>query len=98
VTLETLRERRRSLVWWALGIAVLVGVTVAFYPSIRGDEALNSYAEKLPESLRALFAGGELDMASPAGYLNSQVFALTAPLRRRIVWPAKSSSEAVMWV
>jgi ABC-2 type transport system permease protein len=80
VTFETLRERRRSLVWWALGIAVLVGVTVAFYPSIRGDEALNSYAEKLPESLRALFAGGELDMASPAGYLNSQVFALTAPL------------------
>jgi ABC-2 type transport system permease protein len=27
-----------------------------------------------------LIAGGELDIASPAGYLNSQVFALLAPL------------------
>ena len=30
--------------------------------------------------MRALFAGGELDIASPAGYLNSQVYALMAPL------------------
>jgi ABC-2 type transport system permease protein len=30
--------------------------------------------------VRALFAGGELDIASPAGYLNSRVFALMAPL------------------
>ena len=27
-----------------------------------------------------MFVGGELDLASPAGFLNSQVFALTAPL------------------
>ena len=80
VALGTLRERRRSLVWWALGIALFVAINLAFYPSVRGDEALSDYAEKLPESVRALFAGGELDLASPAGYLNSQVFALTAPL------------------
>lgn len=80
VLVETLRERRRSLVWWTLGLVGLIGVTVAFYPSIRDDPALSDYAKDLPESLRALFAGGELDLASPAGYLNSQVFALTAPL------------------
>jgi ABC-2 type transport system permease protein len=80
VLAEALRERRRSLLWWALGLAALVALNVAFYPSVRDDPALSDYAKDLPESVRALFAGGELDIASPAGYLNSQVFALMAPL------------------
>jgi ABC-2 type transport system permease protein len=80
IVLEALRERRRSMLWWGLGLAGLVALTVAFYPSIRDDEALSSYAEDLPESVRALFAGGELDLGSPAGYLNSQIFSLMAPL------------------
>jgi ABC-2 type transport system permease protein len=77
---ESLRERSRSIVWWTLGLVLLISVNVAFYPSVRDDEALSDYAKDLPESLRALFAGGELDLSSPVGYLNSQVFALTAPL------------------
>lgn len=80
VLVEAIRERRRSLLWWMLGIVALVALTVAFYPSIRDDASLSEYAEDLPESLRALFAGGEVDIASPAGYLNSQVYALMAPL------------------
>jgi ABC-2 type transport system permease protein len=77
---EALRERRRSIVWWTLGLAALVALNLAFYPSVRDDPALSDYAKDLPESVRALFAGGELDIASPAGYLNSQIFALMAPL------------------
>ena len=77
---QTLRERRRSLLWWTLGLVALVVLNVAFYPSVRDDPALSDYAKDLPESVRALFAGGELDIASPAGYLNSQIFALMAPL------------------
>jgi ABC-2 type transport system permease protein len=80
VLLESIRERRRSLLWWTLGLAATIALTIAFYPSIRGDPALSDYAKDLPESLRALFAGGEFDLASPVGFLNSQVFALTAPL------------------
>src|SRR6185503_3983393 len=80
VLVESLRERKRSLVWWTLGIVALIAVTVAFYPSIRDDSSLSTYGEDLPEGLRALFAGGELDIASPTGYLNSQIYALTAPL------------------
>jgi ABC-2 type transport system permease protein len=80
VLLEALRERRRSLLWWGLGLVALLALNIAFYPSVRGDPALSDYAKDLPESVRALFAGGELDLASPAGYLNSQIFALMAPL------------------
>jgi ABC-2 type transport system permease protein len=80
VLAETLRERRRTMLWWTLGLAALVALNVAFYPSVRDDPALSDYARDLPESVRALFAGGELDLASPTGYLNSQVFTLLAPL------------------
>jgi len=80
VLVESLRERTRSVLWWTLGLVLLIAVTIAFYPSIRDDPALSDYAKDLPESLRALFVGGELDLASPTGYLNSQIFALTAPL------------------
>ncbi len=80
VLVESVRERRRSLAWWLAGLAALTALTIAFYPSVRDDPALSDYAKDLPESLRALFAGGELDLASPTGYLNSQLFALMAPL------------------
>ena len=80
VLLEALRQRRRSLLWWSLGLVGLVALNVAFYPSVRDDQALSDYAKDLPESVRALFAGGELDITSPVGFLNSQVYALLAPL------------------
>jgi ABC-2 type transport system permease protein len=80
VLVETLRERRRSLLWWIVGIGGVVALNVVFYPSVRDDPALNEFARDLPESVRALFVGGELDLTSPSGYLNSQVYALTAPI------------------
>ena len=80
VALQTLRERRRSLTWWLLGVVALVGLNVAFYPSVRDSTGLSDYSKDLPEAMRALFAGGELDLVSATGYLNSQIFALMAPL------------------
>jgi len=80
VVVESVLERQRSVLWWTIGIVGLIALTMAFYPSVRDDQALADYAKDLPESVRALFAGGELDIASPVGYLNSQVFALVAPL------------------
>ena len=80
VLVEALRERRRTLAWWSLGVIALVAINVAFYPSIRGDTALNDYVKNLPDSVRGLFVGGELDITSPAGYLNSQIYAVMAPI------------------
>jgi ABC-2 type transport system permease protein len=80
VVAETLRERRRSIIWWTLGLTALVALTVAFYPSIKDDTALSDYSKDLPEAMRALFAGGEIDLVSGPGYLNSQIFALIAPV------------------
>ena len=36
-----LRDTRRSTAWWALGMVALVLFTVAFYPSVKGNEAFD---------------------------------------------------------
>ena len=32
------RDRRRSLLWWSVGIVGLVLFTVSLYPSLKGEE------------------------------------------------------------
>jgi ABC-2 type transport system permease protein len=78
--LESFRYHRRSLFWWTVGIVALIGLTMAFYPSVKDSAGLDQYSKDLPEALRALFVGGELDLTSPVGYLNSQVYVMLAPL------------------
>jgi ABC-2 type transport system permease protein len=79
ILLESSREHRRSLLWWGVGITLFIGINLVFYPSIRDSTGLSDYSKDMPEAVRALFVGGELDMTSPSGYLNSQIFALMAP-------------------
>lgn len=80
VARQAVRDRRRALAWWSLGLVSLVLVTLAVYPSIRDSAGLADYAEDLPEAMRALFAGGEADVTSGPGYLDSQLYAFMAPL------------------
>lgn len=81
VALKTLRDYRRSLVWWALGIVGFVALYVAIYPTVRDlpdiDELLDSY----PEALRAFIgASSGLDFSSPQGYLQTEAFSFLLPL------------------
>jgi ABC-2 type transport system permease protein len=77
---DSFATHRRSLIWWSVGIVGLVGLTMAFYPSVKDSAGLDQYSKDLPEAVRALFVGGELDLTSPVGYLNSQIYVMLAPL------------------
>ena len=80
VFLKTLRDQRRAMVWWCLGLALLTALLVAFYPSIQGIENFQSVIEAYPEELMALFGANDLsDFTSPAGYLNAELFGFMAP-------------------
>lgn len=79
IVLEGFREHRRSLLWWSFGLIVFTVITLVFYPSIRDSSGLSDYSKDLPEAMRAMFVGGELDLTSPSGFLNSQIFAVMAP-------------------
>jgi len=75
-----LRQRRWSLVWWSLGIAVFVGLDVLLYITVKDDAAqLNQALSHLPVALRALFSDGA-DLLSPTGFLSARIYYLLLPL------------------
>ncbi|HEX9717778.1 MAG TPA: ABC transporter permease subunit [Actinomycetota bacterium] len=81
VALKTLRDQRRALAWWALGLIGVAFMYAGFYPSIRDNAVkLNEYIESFPEPLRRAFLGESGDFTSPAGYLNTELFSFMAPL------------------
>lgn len=78
---QQLRDRRRALLWWSVGVVGLALMIVAFWPSVEGNTAYDDVMADLPESVRSLMgAGGDLSLASPAGYLNSQWYATMLPI------------------
>jgi len=80
VFLKSLRDQRRSLCWWLVGVAALSIFTVLFYPSIADDPAFDEMLERLPEALSRAMLGDVKDLTSPEGYLNSQLFVFMIPL------------------
>jgi ABC-2 type transport system permease protein len=81
VALKTLRDTRRALAWWSLGIVALVALMVSVYPSVRDNPSLNKLVEDYPEAVKGFVSfGGQVDYASAAGYLGSELFAFIVPL------------------
>jgi ABC-2 type transport system permease protein len=82
IFLRFLKDRRRSTLWWIVGLGAGVLLSIAFYPSIKEQgSALDDLMKDLPEGLKALAgAQGAVSLTSPAGFLNSQVFAQVFPI------------------
>jgi ABC-2 type transport system permease protein len=82
VARRELAGRARSLAWWTLGLLALAAINIVFWPTISDQqEELTRLVEGYPEALVALFAGGgALDLASEAGFLDSQLYAFMFPV------------------
>jgi ABC-2 type transport system permease protein len=72
------RLRRRSLLWYAVGLGGYALLIVALYPAFRDDAALDSLIEGNP-TLGALF-GVTGSLTSPDGWLNANLYANFLPL------------------
>jgi ABC-2 type transport system permease protein len=78
---KSLRDVRRSLAWWSLGLVGLVAMMAAVYPTVRDNPDLNKLVKEYPEALKAFISfGGEVDYTSGAGYLGSELFSFMIPL------------------
>lgn len=85
-------QRRWFLLWWCVGIAALIALNLAFYPSFRDQAAeLEKSLQEIPDSAKALTTDtGEF--ASPVGFLSSQVYYLMLPMLLGIMSIALGSS------
>jgi ABC-2 type transport system permease protein len=78
---KSMRDLRRALLWWSVGLVGLVAMMTAVYPSIRDNPALKRLTEDYPEALKAFIAfGGSVDYVSGAGYLGIELFSFMVPL------------------
>lgn len=69
-----LRENRRGLIGWAIGLAAAVLLYMPFYPSVGGTDLVETYVEMFPPEVSSLFG---LDiMATGAGYAQASYFGL----------------------
>ncbi len=78
---QAIWRRRVGLWWWSVGLAGIVALLAAAYPTVRGNSELDKTFAGLPPSVQTLLGlqGGNL-LTSPAGYLNSQFFANILPV------------------
>ena len=70
------RTVRRSAVWWTVGIVTFIVVNLAFWPSLEDSDALEGF-EDMAAFMEAI---GAQNIATPAGYVDGQVYALLLPL------------------
>lgn len=76
---KTLWERRKSLLFWSIGLLLYTIMIGSVYNSIEGVADFAQLMDEMPEVLRAIF--GEMgDITTPAGFLGAELYSLTLPL------------------
>lgn len=79
VIMWELKRRRWFVLWWTIGIAALIAITVLAYKAIGHDAAkLNSSFDSISSSAGGFFGGS--DFFSPIGYLSSQIYYILLPI------------------
>ena len=78
VALIDLRLRRRSMLWFTVGLAVYAFLIVAMYPSVKSDASLGALTADNPTVAALLGVSGSL--TSPTGWVNGNLYANFLPL------------------
>ena len=77
---QELRDRRRSLLWWSVGVAAWIVIVASIYPTIRDSSGISQLVEQYPKNILALFGVSDMDFSSGAGYLAGELFGFVIPL------------------
>ena len=78
VALIDLRLRRRSMLWFTVGLAAYSFLIVAMYPSVKADGSLGALTSENPTVAALLGVSGSL--TAPNGWINGNLYANFLPL------------------
>jgi len=78
VFVKTLRDQRRALAGWSMGLAVLVLLEAALWPTVRNMGNLQDFIASYPEALRELFKIDQF--ATGNGFFNGELYSLMLPI------------------
>lgn len=76
---KTIRDLRWPTFWVALSLALGGGYFTALYRTYTQTFDLNKLMQQMPESMRALIGGSDIDLSSATGFLNVELFPLILP-------------------
>ncbi len=81
VARQFVRDRRRALLWWSVGVTAVVVMIASTFPSLAGNQAIEDLFADLPPAIQLLAGAPEgIAITSAGGYLHSKLFALTVPM------------------
>jgi ABC-2 type transport system permease protein len=78
VYLKSLRDQRRALIGWGIGVVLLVVLEAALWPSIRDMPDLQQFLAGYPEAMRELFNLEGFGTAT--GFMNAELFSTVLPV------------------
>jgi ABC-2 type transport system permease protein len=73
-------DRRISIIWWLVGVAVLMAWIVAFYPALRDSTELQNFIDQFPAEALAFFGIDPATYQTGFGCLQAQLYSFIAPL------------------
>ena len=85
------RALRRGMVWWSIGLASMIALTMAFWPAFKGSRVIQQGLDMVPPALVQAF--GLQDFLSPEGYLRGNLYAILVPLLLVLAAVSATSSQ-----
>jgi ABC-2 type transport system permease protein len=77
---RALADRRRSLAWWTVGVAIYCGFILAVWPVIKDNDDFDELFEELPDTITAMYGGDSFaDFSSPVGFLSTYLYSMILP-------------------
>ena len=77
VFLKTMRDQRRALVGWSIGLVLLVGVEALVWPSFKDMPDIDELIKQYPDYMKELFDVEA--MTTGIGFMNAELFTLLLP-------------------